>query len=214
MIIIHNIRTIIYDNQHIVNKFFCVIVPPNGCNALSSEGVCFSYFTSTGINWEDARLKCVASGYDIATVTSTKENSLMYNTATASSICWIGLHDIDTEGTFVWADGSESMYRQWNTDEPNDAGLGEDCVHTSGQPEWNDQSCTFSWSCYFCSTEGKIKLHTLQARYFSIKYLSDISFVVLSFVLCNNQNYLLDLCKQLTYTMKCEKYIYPKGDVF
>ena len=78
----------------------------------------------------------------------------MYNTATASSICWIGLHDIDTEGTFEWADGSNSLYRQWNTGEPNNADLGEDCAHTSGQPEWNDQSCTFSWSCYYCSTEG------------------------------------------------------------
>ena len=89
-----------------------------------------------------------------------KENSLMYNTATASRICWIGLHDIDSEGTFVWADGSNSMYRQWSSGEPNDAGLGEDCVHTSGQPEWNDQSCTLSWSCYYCITESEFsKIH-------------------------------------------------------
>ena len=60
----------------------------------------------------------------------------------------------------MWADGSNSMYRQWSSGEPNDAGLGEDCVHTSGQPEWNDQSCTLSWSCYYCITESEFsKIH-------------------------------------------------------
>ena len=162
-------RPLVYINdikQNIVNKCIHIVVPPSGCNAVSSDGTCFTYFTSTGINWEDARLKCVSRGYDIATVTNMKENSLMYNTATASSICWIGLHDIDSEGTFVWADGSNSMYRQWSSGEPNDAGLGEDCVHTSGQPEWNDQSCTFSWSCYYCRTESEFSnIHYIQARY-------------------------------------------------
>ena len=124
---------------------------------ISSEGTCYSYFTTTfGINWADARLECVTRGYDLATVTSVEENTLMYNTVTIGSSCWIGLHDLDKEGTFVWADGSDSNYRQWAANEPNNAYSYEDCVVTSDDSNWNDVSCVSKRNCYFCGTKGKI----------------------------------------------------------
>ena len=69
------------------------IVPTFGCNVLSNDGICHAYFTSTGISWADARLECVSRGYDIATVTSSEENTLMYSIATSETTCWIGLND-------------------------------------------------------------------------------------------------------------------------
>ena len=98
------------------NKF---IVPTTGCDAISSGGTCYSHFTSTGINWVDARLQCVSRGYDIATVTSLEENTLMFNLNPGSD-CWIGINDRDNEGTFIWADGTESAYTRWSSGEPND----------------------------------------------------------------------------------------------
>ena len=132
----------------------CILVPTSGCNAISDEGVCFTSFTGSRINWGDARLECVSRGYDIATVTSTEENTLMYNTADIHN-CWIGLNDKDDEGTFVWADGSNSSYRNWANREPNQQG-NEDCVHTIGNERWNDLACTKSHSCYICRANGKI----------------------------------------------------------
>ena len=131
------------------------IVPTSGCQTISNCGTCYSYFSSTGINWEDARLQCATSGYDLATVTSVEENTLMYNTAPANSRCWLGLNDIDNEGTFVWVDGSVSTYRRWNTGEPNDNYSFEDCVEISTNSSWNDFSCTNTQACYFCSTKGE-----------------------------------------------------------
>ena len=54
------------------------VAPTSGCDAISDEGTCYSYFTSSGINWQDARGMCLAWWGDLATVTSLEENTLMY----------------------------------------------------------------------------------------------------------------------------------------
>ena len=77
----------------------------------------------------------------------------MYSIATTHS-CWIGLHDIDTEGTFGWADGNNSSYRNWAIGEPNQSG-NEDCVHIFGSGRWNDLECSDTFTCYFCRASGK-----------------------------------------------------------
>ena len=128
-------------------------MPTGGCNAISDEGACFTSFASSGINWGDARQKCLSRGYDFATVTSMKENSLVYSTAPTQD-CWIGLHDRDTEGTFVWDDGSDSLFRNWGIGEPNQNG-NEDCVHIWSSPRWNDLPCTVVLPCYICRASGK-----------------------------------------------------------
>ena len=77
----------------------------------------------------------------------------MYSTATTRS-CWIGLHDRDTEGTFGWADGNNSSYRNWAIGEPNQNG-NEDCVQTFRSERWNDLTCTWKPNCYICRASGK-----------------------------------------------------------
>ena len=128
-------------------------VPTTGCESLTSGGICYSYFTDTGISWQDARLECVSRGYDLATVTSSEENTLLYSLITSGTSCWIGLNDIDTEGTFLWADGSSSSYRSWSSGQPNN--VGEDCVETYGSQYWNDDRCTVNQNCYFCGSIGE-----------------------------------------------------------
>ena len=70
--------------------------------------------------------------------------------------CWIGINDIDNEGTFIWADGTEVTYTGWPIGEPNNSG-NEDCTHMYTTGYWNDRACTYDQiTCYFCSTTGKI----------------------------------------------------------
>ena len=90
---------------------------------------------------------------------SFEENYLMYNTATNSTTCWIGLNDIDDEGTFVWADGTDSTFTYWTPGEPNNSSDGEDCTGTNGVSTWNDFNCAISLACYFCVTEGKDSMY-------------------------------------------------------
>ena len=131
------------------------VVPTSGCNAISSGGTCYRYFSSDYINWEDARQQCIIKGYNLATITSSTDNILMYNTGDSGDYCWIGLNDIDNEGTFVWADGNDSTFREWDTNQPNDFGSNEDCGHTVGSQYWNDNTCTKVADCYFCSSIGE-----------------------------------------------------------
>ena len=130
------------------------VAPTSGCDAISDEGTCYSYFTSS-INWQNARDMCLAWGGDLATVTSLEGNTLMYNTVTGADYCWIGLNDVDNENTFVWADGSSSPYRSWYPGQPDNYLGNEDCVIISGTGNWNDISCTSTPACYFCSSTGE-----------------------------------------------------------
>ena len=50
---------------------------------------------------------------------------------------WIGYDDADVEGDFVWANGSDSTYENWNNGEPNNAG-NEDYTELLNNGKWND----------------------------------------------------------------------------
>ena len=132
------------------------VVPTSGCDAISSGGTCYSYFsTAAGIDWADSRLQCVSQGYDLATITSSEDNTLVYNIATSGLFCWIGLHDINTEDTFVWVDGSNNPYRNWDVDQPDNFMPDQDCTLMWGQGYWDDDYCTLKRECYFCGSNGK-----------------------------------------------------------
>jgi len=54
---------------------------------------------------------------------------------------WLGLNDVSVEGTFVWAGGDPSSYRNWASGEPNNSG-DEDCAELIVSPgNWNDNQC-------------------------------------------------------------------------
>ncbi|XP_071485675.1 echinoidin-like [Diadema antillarum] len=62
---------------------------------------------------------------------------------------WFGLNDIDSEGTFVWSDGSPVDYTKWIPGQPTNYGGNEDCGHmwyrdaqTDTTRDWNDAPCS------------------------------------------------------------------------
>ena len=127
------------------------LVPSRGCNLITSENKCFSYFSHPSINWYDARVYCQTWGGDLASIASAGENAAVDSIRSSSAVgsCWIGLNDIGTEGIFVWSDGSSSSYRNWDGGAPNNVG-NEDCVHV-GPNIWNDLPCNNIHLCYYCS---------------------------------------------------------------
>ena len=106
-------------------------------------------------------------GGNLVTIDSKQVDSLLYY-MTSGYTCWIGLNDRDTEAgnngsAFVWADGSTSTYRQWDTiynNEPDgNTNAGYDCVsfrYQDGASDgWDDRTCDAYVFCYFCQKSGK-----------------------------------------------------------
>ena len=92
--------------------------------------------------WRDAKSLCTKDGAGLPVPLSDEENKfiadLNYHEDT-----WLGINDLETEGTFVDNDGNPITYSNWYANEPNDWG-GEDIAHIWGRadiyPRWNDEN--------------------------------------------------------------------------
>ena len=91
---------------------------------------------------------------------SEEEDTAIINAFGSFPHFWLGMNDLDSEGTFVYeSDGSEVTYFNWGSGEfpaPNN-GEGifeEDCVHYwIDYGAWNDAECTFSLEGYVCQID-------------------------------------------------------------
>ena len=134
---------------------FCIQFYAHSQNVyLSSPGPIFDpysdaylYVVSLG-NWNQAEASAQSLGGNLITIHSLAENQFVVDNVLqdfsssggpnlSNLPLWIGLYDptgaVNDDGgsqhaqNFVWVDGSNSSYRNWNTDtsEPNDANPGE-----------------------------------------------------------------------------------------
>ena len=131
--------------------FLFIIVPLAGCDVISNDGACFSFFTYFAINWRDARVECLLRGYDLASLTSSQENTLLFGTGTAHG-CWIGLNDIGNRLTFTWIDGSDSACRLLHGN--SRPYYLENCIELYSYA-WRYTLCTDTRSCFCCRANGK-----------------------------------------------------------
>ncbi|GEM_PF-5192626 len=72
-----------------------------------------------------------------------------------SEVLWIGATDAETEGTWLWPDGSEVSWANWADYQPDNYDDGEHCavIHWHGVTDgrWNDVSCDY-WAGFVCGT--------------------------------------------------------------
>lgn len=101
------------------------------------------YYISTGLkNWHASKQLCLDHGGHLVIIDSEEEQKFILG---LKKTVWIGLNDIETEGTWEWVNGqilNNSKY--WMKGEPNDLD-NEDCaeiIHDgSVSDSWNDSSC-------------------------------------------------------------------------
>jgi hypothetical protein len=110
-----------------------------------STGACYVFFATPMIR-DAARTVCQGLGPTarLASIQSVSENTLIASLIGANN-AFLGGSDEQTEGVFVWDDGTPMQLTSWNTGEPNN-GLGmfeEDCVEMLGSSNglWNDVPC-------------------------------------------------------------------------
>ncbi|KAM6912269.1 uncharacterized protein FYW49_010784 [Xenentodon cancila] len=113
------------------------------------------------VNWQQAREYCKRKGGDLAVIDSREKHLAVTNLinnykdpmrTVYQSGFWIGLRDIEEEGTWKWLDGTRLNEGYWNDGEPNNQN-NEDCaaVYPRSNPfkAWNDAPCNHNlkWIC-------------------------------------------------------------------
>ncbi|XP_016326030.1 C-type lectin domain family 4 member E-like [Sinocyclocheilus anshuiensis] len=115
-------------------------------------------------NWAESRRYCTERGADLISINNREEQDFVHNTS-GNAVFYIGLTDIDVEGTWKWVDGSTlNSFSFWASHgqikEPNGGNgiVNEDCVVTVAVPKlpewpnlvgWLDVACIeqFQWIC-------------------------------------------------------------------
>ncbi|CAH1256308.1 VCAN [Branchiostoma lanceolatum] len=112
---------------------------------------CFRFFENK-LSYRDAKDLCASHGAHLALPKDREANWLMMQMLryVGRPDVWIGLTDVEEEGTFVWDDGEElGGFSDWKGDEPNNRAGGSDCVRmiwaTKGKT-WTDQPCSKYYS--------------------------------------------------------------------
>ncbi|XP_073763491.1 P-selectin-like [Danio rerio] len=104
------------------------------------------FFMSTeAMSWSESRQFCRNHGADLVIIKS--EEKQRFISSFVKERVWIGLSDIQTEGTMKWVDNSILNNQGfWLKGEPNDQDGIEDCIELiSTEPalnNWNDLPCS------------------------------------------------------------------------
>ena len=69
---------------------------------------------------------------------------------------WIGLQKRDSKdnSSWLWVDGSNATYFNWDNGKPDNSGGREFCVQMFAKGKWNDRKCTAD-HYYLCETKGR-----------------------------------------------------------
>ena len=115
------------------------------------KGYCYRKVSSCD-SWSNGQSICATLGANLPSVHSQEENVFLQNVHNGEN-GWLGLSDINSEGTFLWSDGSPFDFHYWATHQPNNF-HNEDCVHSLGllkdhKYKWNDVNCStcHKYSC-------------------------------------------------------------------
>ncbi|XP_072021362.1 macrophage mannose receptor 1-like [Amphiura filiformis] len=104
------------------------------CYIINDEQVA-QYEADTLCQLDDARLTSIHS----------QGEQKFHEYMSKGKLIWIGLNDEETENVFVYTNGYEMDYTNWDENEPSNSGGNEDCVILHTLPEklgkWNDISC-------------------------------------------------------------------------
>jgi len=119
---------------------------------------CYQISDSKG-SWSSGSDYCQGIGGSYVDITSMDEFN--YVKSLLSESTWIGLNDLDKEGTFVWQSGAATSFINFVKGEPNNGSWysgSEDCVEMTKDNDykWNDEGCG-STRRYACERSATVK---------------------------------------------------------
>ena len=129
-------KTVTYSVSATDNCSFCGPASISGYT-LIGDLAGHRYFKSTTTkNFYQANNEALALGAHLVSINSAAENTFL----SAQGLCWIGLNDLVTEGTFVWTNGDALSYTNWYAGEPNNGSGNENAgvINYNSTNKWND----------------------------------------------------------------------------
>ncbi|XP_065145785.1 galactose-specific lectin nattectin-like [Paramisgurnus dabryanus] len=111
---------------------------------------CYKFF-SQSVDWVTAEKNCQSIDANLASVRSTVEYNFLLSLL-ADTHAWIGGQDAETEGQWLWSDGSQFDLTNWCSGQPDNYDGKEHCleINFSNNRCWNDQPCSYTKS-YICA---------------------------------------------------------------
>jgi hypothetical protein len=116
-----------------------------------------SYFVAcaTTATANEAQVACEGAGYNgLASLHDGSDQAEIEALMSASpSDRWIGLEDPESDGTFLWSDGTSVDYTNWDLTQPNNVGGDPACAALSGASyggAWSDENCEDSLAGFVC----------------------------------------------------------------
>ncbi|XP_065145804.1 galactose-specific lectin nattectin-like [Paramisgurnus dabryanus] len=113
---------------------------------------CYKFFRNF-VDWARAEKNCQSVGANLASVRGTEENNFLLSLLSyPDTRVWIGGHDGEIEGQWLWSDGSQFHFTNWCPGEPNNNDVNEHCleINFSNTRCWNDAPCSYTIS-YICA---------------------------------------------------------------
>lgn len=108
--------------------------------------------------YENAKQICQSFGGSLVTISSEKENNLVYEMVKKGRFnhYWLGGEETATEGTYAWANGEAMSYTNWGETQPDNANNNEnriDMLKTTGK--WNDLPAVYNGAGFIIEYDQK-----------------------------------------------------------
>ena len=110
-------------------------------------------------NWQEAGQFCSEKGGDLVKIGSQEESTFI--TDKLGQDFWLGANDKETEGSWLWTDGTPVSWTNWNSGEP-DGEEKANCARMRPDGKWSDSMCS-KRRPFLCSVQVRNKLSEMRA---------------------------------------------------
>lgn len=92
--------------------------------------------------FDDLKQRCLQAGAQLASPRNIAENNAVQQFVVLhNKPVFLGINDIQTEGSFKYLNGDPIIYSNWQQGEPNNDKGRENCVEVLVNGKWNDRPC-------------------------------------------------------------------------